>query len=142
VRPLELGADDYITKPFSPRELVLRIRAVLRRLPAESEQHRRLALRHVSLPGAGQRLDLFGRGGECGLKPGAGFPSSRRNTRQPGKSPSRSRASGRSASNPGHCERSKRIDLRAAGVGGAGSVPRRRAGRIASDRVAPGRARE
>ncbi len=31
VRGLELGADDYITKPFSPRELVSRIRAVLRR---------------------------------------------------------------------------------------------------------------
>ena len=28
---LELGADDYVTKPFSPRELVLRIRAILRR---------------------------------------------------------------------------------------------------------------
>ena len=28
---LELGADDYITKPFSPRELVLRIKSVLRR---------------------------------------------------------------------------------------------------------------
>ena len=28
---LELGADDYITKPFSPRELTLRIKAVLRR---------------------------------------------------------------------------------------------------------------
>lgn len=31
VRGLEMGADDYITKPFSPRELVSRVRAVLRR---------------------------------------------------------------------------------------------------------------
>ena len=28
---LEVGADDYLTKPFSPRELVVRVRAVLRR---------------------------------------------------------------------------------------------------------------
>jgi DNA-binding response OmpR family regulator len=33
---LELGADDYLAKPFSPRELVARIRAVLRRIPGES----------------------------------------------------------------------------------------------------------
>ena len=34
LRGLELGADDYITKPFSPRELVARVRAVLRRRDA------------------------------------------------------------------------------------------------------------
>ncbi|HEY8483509.1 MAG TPA: response regulator transcription factor [Longimicrobiales bacterium] len=32
IRGLELGADDYVTKPFSPRELVLRVGAVLRRV--------------------------------------------------------------------------------------------------------------
>lgn len=37
VRGLELGADDYITKPFSPRELVSRIKAVLRRTKAFQE---------------------------------------------------------------------------------------------------------
>jgi DNA-binding response OmpR family regulator len=34
---LELGADDYITKPFSLRELLARIKAILRRAPAEKE---------------------------------------------------------------------------------------------------------
>lgn len=35
---LELGADDYVTKPFSPRELAARIKAVLRRASAQSPQ--------------------------------------------------------------------------------------------------------
>jgi DNA-binding response OmpR family regulator len=40
VMGLELGADDYITKPFSPRELLARIRTVLRRRRAEVRQGR------------------------------------------------------------------------------------------------------
>lgn len=35
---LELGADDYVTKPFSPRELVARIKAIFRRLQPRTEQ--------------------------------------------------------------------------------------------------------
>ncbi|MCC6795219.1 MAG: response regulator [Candidatus Hydrogenedentes bacterium] len=38
VRGLELGADDYITKPFSPRILLARIQAVLRRREAEAKE--------------------------------------------------------------------------------------------------------
>jgi two-component system phosphate regulon response regulator PhoB len=38
IRGLDVGADDYMTKPFSPRELIARIKAVLRRYkPAEGE---------------------------------------------------------------------------------------------------------
>ena len=41
IRCLELGADDYVTKPFSPREVALRVRAILRRLhPAAAEDAR------------------------------------------------------------------------------------------------------
>jgi two-component system, OmpR family, alkaline phosphatase synthesis response regulator PhoP len=36
---LEIGADDYITKPFSVKELVARVRAILRRLRDENKQH-------------------------------------------------------------------------------------------------------
>ncbi len=38
---LEIGADDYIPKPFNPRELLARIRAVLRRLPMSCRVRRR-----------------------------------------------------------------------------------------------------
>jgi len=39
IRGLELGADDYITKPFSPDEVLARIRTVLRRLPGRAAPH-------------------------------------------------------------------------------------------------------
>ncbi|MBN2239999.1 MAG: response regulator transcription factor [Dehalococcoidales bacterium] len=35
LKGLEIGADDYVTKPFSPRELAARVRVVLRRMPGE-----------------------------------------------------------------------------------------------------------
>jgi two-component system, OmpR family, response regulator len=40
---LEIGADDYMSKPFNPRELVARIRAVLRRNAPPEIEHRRMA---------------------------------------------------------------------------------------------------
>ena len=51
VMGLELGADDYLTKPFSPRELLARIRTVLRRAHAGQEAHGAPVCRAYRLPG-------------------------------------------------------------------------------------------
>jgi DNA-binding response OmpR family regulator len=48
---LELGADDYVTKPFSPRELAVRVRTVLRRSAPAAEGEQRVAFGCVELDG-------------------------------------------------------------------------------------------
>jgi two-component system response regulator BaeR len=63
LRALDIGADDYVCKPFSPREVVARVRAVLRRRPLETTVVRRvgpLELDEAALSIAleGIRLDL------------------------------------------------------------------------------------
>jgi two-component system catabolic regulation response regulator CreB len=59
---LEIGADDYVTKPFSPRELVARIRVVLRRLapppPARVAARFELREQEARMLYCGQALDL------------------------------------------------------------------------------------
>ena len=55
---LELGADDYITKPFSPREVVARIRAVLRRSQSSNTQSDTLRAGALLIDLAGYRVWL------------------------------------------------------------------------------------
>ena len=55
---LEVGADDYICKPFSPREVVARVKAILRRASPGSLPS---ALSHITLDEPGQRVALHGK---------------------------------------------------------------------------------
>jgi DNA-binding response OmpR family regulator len=58
---LELGADDYVTKPFSPRELVARVRAVLRRAEPADEPGDLIRAGDVTLDVGRMRVEAAGR---------------------------------------------------------------------------------
>ena len=69
IRGLELGADDYVTKPFSPREFVLRVQAVLRRTRASSLDDGRMSFGHRAVELDEDRHEVRVRGEAVDLTP-------------------------------------------------------------------------
>lgn len=58
IRGLDVGADDYVTKPFSPRELIARIRAVLRRSNRQAKLDGRIEIGGILLDTDEHRLSI------------------------------------------------------------------------------------
>ncbi|HEX4149357.1 MAG TPA: response regulator transcription factor, partial [Pirellulales bacterium] len=60
VRGLELGADDYVTKPFSPRVLVARIKSVLRRKPTTTDKEDTVEIHELKIDAGRHEVTLAG----------------------------------------------------------------------------------
>lgn len=69
VKGLELGADDYVTKPFSPRELASRIKAVLRRTEMDAPAEKSMVVVDDYLKIDFNRRQVFAGGQEVKLRP-------------------------------------------------------------------------
>ncbi|MBE3596471.1 MAG: response regulator transcription factor [Hydrogenibacillus sp.] len=72
IKGFEAGADDYVTKPFSPREVVMRVRAILKRASATAyletaQQKERITLPHLVIDNAAHRVLVDGT--EVNLRP-------------------------------------------------------------------------
>jgi two-component system phosphate regulon response regulator PhoB len=61
IRGLSLGADDYLTKPFSPNELTLRVAAIIRRLAAPSTGGSQLAAGPIGIDRSAHRVTVEGK---------------------------------------------------------------------------------
>ena len=57
---LEFGADDYVTKPFSPRELMLRVRNLLKRKESSKEEVERFQVRDIELDVSKYEVKIMG----------------------------------------------------------------------------------
>jgi len=57
---LEFGADDYVTKPFSPRELVSRVKAILRRANTEPEEKARVTVGDLEIDTRSRQVKMAG----------------------------------------------------------------------------------
>jgi two-component system phosphate regulon response regulator PhoB len=60
IEGLSLGADDYLTKPFSPQELVLRVKAILRRVGTPASAHQVVSIGSLQIDRAAHRVSVDG----------------------------------------------------------------------------------